>query len=130
MGHPTSQQFAALIGGLLSAGERAPLEAHLRECERCRKEAALLKGMGLGSTVAEVGLADTHSSNPGVRMVEEIAVGDEVGRYKVIKRLGQGAMGQVFAAYDPRLDRQVAVKLLRHDVPAVENKPLRLRLER
>ncbi len=130
MGHPTSQQFAALIGGLLSAGERAPLEAHLRECERCRKEAALLKGMGLGSTVAEVGLADTHSSNPGVRMVEEIAVGDEVGRYKVIKSLGQGAMGQVFAAYDPRLDRQVAVKLLRHDVPAVENKPLRLRLER
>ncbi len=128
--HPTAEQLAAHLGGLLTSQERAPLDAHLAGCERCRAEAKLLRGMGLGSTVAEEGLDDTHTSNPGIKMGDEIAVGDEVGRYKVIRRLGQGAMGQVFAAYDPRLDRQVAVKLLRHDVPAVENKPLRARLER
>ena len=60
----------------------------------------------------------------------EVITGFEVGRYVVTRRLGQGAMGQVFAAYDPRLDRNVAIKLLRADLPMVENKPLRQRLER
>lgn len=38
--------------------------------------------------------------------------GDIVGRYVVLDRLGAGAMGQVYAAFDPELDRKVAVKLL------------------
>ena len=41
--------------------------------------------------------------------------GDRIGRYVVLERLGAGGMGIVFAAYDPELDRRVAVKLMRHD---------------
>ncbi|MCB9748574.1 MAG: protein kinase [Myxococcales bacterium] len=36
-----------------------------------------------------------------------------VGRYVVFSRLGEGGMGVVYAAYDPKLDRKVAVKLVR-----------------
>ncbi len=39
--------------------------------------------------------------------------GQSIGRYVVIDRVGAGAMGLVFAAYDPDLDRRVAIKLLR-----------------
>lgn len=33
-----------------------------------------------------------------------------LGRYQLIRRLGAGAMGHVWLAYDPQLDRQVAIK--------------------
>jgi WD40 repeat protein/predicted Ser/Thr protein kinase len=36
-----------------------------------------------------------------------------IGRFVVIKRIGQGGMGLIYAAYDDTLDRKVAVKLLR-----------------
>ncbi len=36
----------------------------------------------------------------------------EIGRYKVLKAIGAGGMGVVYAAYDTDLDRKVAIKLL------------------
>ena len=36
-----------------------------------------------------------------------------LGRFLVIKRLGAGSSGVVYAAYDPDLDRKVAIKVLR-----------------
>ncbi|MEX1369083.1 MAG: protein kinase [Nannocystaceae bacterium] len=45
--------------------------------------------------------------------VESIGRGAAVGRYLVLSRVGAGAMGVVLAAYDPELDRKVALKILK-----------------
>ena len=45
--------------------------------------------------------------------VATLARGATIGRYVVLGLVGRGGMGEVYAAYDPELDRKVAVKLLR-----------------
>jgi len=57
----------------------------------------------------------TDASMGAARAGEDFApvrVGDAVGRYTIVDRKGAGAMGVVYAAYDPNLDRRVALKLL------------------
>ena len=51
--------------------------------------------------------------------VQSVAVPDrfvrpsKIGRYQVLEVIGMGGMGVVCTAYDPKLDRKVAIKLLR-----------------
>ncbi|MEX1368943.1 MAG: tetratricopeptide repeat protein [Nannocystaceae bacterium] len=49
----------------------------------------------------------------GIARTDRLSRGDALGRYVVLDRIGAGAMGLVYAAYDPKLDRRVAIKLLR-----------------
>ena len=43
-------------------------------------------------------------------------IGKSLGRYHILERLGEGGMATVFKAFDTRLERHVAVKIIRADV--------------
>jgi Tol biopolymer transport system component/predicted Ser/Thr protein kinase len=42
-----------------------------------------------------------------------LSVGDRLGHYEVLSPLGQGGMGEVYRAHDPRVGRDVAIKVSR-----------------
>ncbi len=72
-------------------------------------------------------------SSPGssrVADVEALPRGATVGRYVVLEHIGAGGMGVVYAAYDPDLDRKVALKVLRSVVDDARGAEARARLLR
>jgi len=107
---PTEDAFLAFVGGNLPDAEAGQLERHLDGCEDCREMLAEA-GRALLGSLDGAPPAPPEPINP--RRLQR--VGDRVGRYHIIDVLGRGAKGIVYAAYDPELDRRVAVKLLTAD---------------
>lgn len=60
---------------------------------------------------------------------QKLAPGDQLGRYRILWPVGHGAMGIVYLAYDPDLDRQIAIKVPFLDGPHAERLIQRFRRE-
>jgi hypothetical protein len=101
---PGENTLAARAEGRLQGVALSESDAHLDVCADCRRLLAALMREG--------------SSLPSSPAPQEPGFQGSIGRYLVLHRLGEGGMGAVFAAYDPQLDRKVAVKLLRRSFDA------------
>jgi tetratricopeptide (TPR) repeat protein/tRNA A-37 threonylcarbamoyl transferase component Bud32 len=99
-----AEQIAAWMDQELSGAGREAVEEHVEGCQACRALLIeLTRDAGYDS--------GTRPSTPAL----PASVGERIGRYVVLSWLGSGGMGTVYVAYDPDLDRTIALKLLRPD---------------
>src|SRR6185295_9807569 len=123
MGCLQNTTVLAFLEGKLTPAEAKSADSHLDGCADCRAVLVNAARTSLAKTSPMDGAPDPSPGGDRVR-------GDVVGRYVVLDVLGRGGMGVVYAAYDPELDRKVAVKLLRADLAAAGGEVAKARLVR
>ena len=111
---PRDGEFVELLERGPVRPDDARLGAHLAACGACR---ALVDELMNGETELTQALVSALAETPitagGTLTPDERGVRKSIGRYRVLSLIGRGGMGDVHAAYDPELDRRVALKLLR-----------------
>jgi serine/threonine protein kinase len=86
---PSEDDLVAMIEGALSAQQLASIEKHVATCDAC------------ASVVGDLGAL----GDPGKPRA--------IDRYQLDRRIAAGGMGEVWAAWDPKLRREIAVKLVK-----------------
>lgn len=107
----------------LTAGRLEPAFAELRRCNPSENVAAIMYKLSLAfeqqaKPERAEAVLEWMKRTQGVSLTDEsmmkkaTGVPERLGRYVIQKRIGKGAMGSVYLAKDPRINRPVALKAI------------------
>ncbi len=103
---PDLSVLAQLVAGDLGGEARAAVETHVAGCSSCRAR--------LDAIVAPTRTSDGSGPSPVAPAPSMVLpTGAVLDRFLVIGHAGSGGMGTVYSAWDARLERRVALKVVR-----------------
>lgn len=127
----SESELSKLLSNALLSHEVASVEEHIADCDACRTKIELMiadpkwwnEAQQSLAASATRGYAETEASLEGEYATTEQMLSllgptddpEKMGRiaeYEVVGIIGRGGMGVVFKAFDPRLNRFVAIKML------------------
>jgi serine/threonine protein kinase/putative intracellular protease/amidase len=121
--HPTGEELAAFVAGRLSSARQRLLERHIENCGECCRRLETLPE----DTLVER-LRTPHAELPTPSIPEPptrrfVALDESIPpelvdhpRYRVIRSIGGGGMGQVFLAEHRIMERPVVLKIVRREL--------------
>jgi tRNA A-37 threonylcarbamoyl transferase component Bud32 len=116
-----------VVSGVLQADDQELAEEAAAAGEDLREAAASLRERFLERVAAARARAEAAPDDEATLVEREPTIGPlergeelesprSIGRYPLLRRLGAGGMGVVYAAYDEILDRRIAIKILHEHV--------------
>ncbi|HEY8211500.1 MAG TPA: protein kinase [Myxococcaceae bacterium] len=133
----TENQLLDHAARRLAPAQARAADDHLDGCPDCRSVlAALVQSVqGESSALSFAGAPPAGGDRERTMvtsggLTDDLPRGTRMDRYVLLKHVGGGAMGVVYAAFDPRLDRTIAIKLMRIDVAAGMSAESRTRMLR
>ena len=140
---PADSNLRLLLEENVGESIRRDIEQHLESCGQCQKKIEdWLDISNVANSTVGGGRVDPNveddtverliqkleSQLPIQRRLESVLTDQQLGDYRILEPIGYGTTGVVYRAEDPRLGRQVAVKVLRPDFASSDR--ARSRLER
>lgn len=144
---PNTEFLAAFVSGSLSAEQDSEIISHLEVCRECELQAQQFEQQpdrlaeSLRSAVRSNSSARDGGGNAGQTTVgmgrflssaalpHDGSVSLHVEGYRIVREIGRGGMGVVFAAYQHRLNRLVAIKMISTGSLASAEERFRFRME-
>ena len=123
MGAPTTVPQAATAGVPQHQRDRAPTVVN--SVHHPHEAPTVLGGRGGSYVPTQPGSEVSGVSQSGLGL--EPQPGTPGSRYQVVKKLGRGAMGEVTLMMDTKLDRKVAIKMMRPDIEMSSEQAIQMR---
>jgi hypothetical protein len=117
-----------------AVADRAPVDWDMLDSQAPDAERELLKCLRILDGISELHRSsqddmdpaeESPGESPGESIAQPAATGpvamtedrsDWWGRYRLIERVGEGSFGNVYRAWDPELEREIAIKILHRRV--------------